>query len=86
MNGDGINRILTKIESIDKSVDEINITLAKQEVSLEEHIRRTNVLEETLKPIQDHVNKVNAAIAILVGIVAVIGTIKTVLEIISFLK
>lgn len=71
------------IENIDSSVDSINITLAKQEVSLNEHIRRTTLLEQELKPIQQHVNRVNALMLLLGGILAVVGAVKGIIEIIQ---
>lgn len=70
------------LERLDTSVDNINITLGKQEVHLAEHIRRTELLEESLKPIQEHVNRVNALMLALGGLFALLGAIKTVIEII----
>jgi len=71
------------LERLDKSVDGINITIAKQEVHLAEHIRRTSLLEEEMKPIRDHVNRVNALILLLGGILALLGAVKAVIEIVQ---
>lgn len=64
-------RILDKLDEMDKRIDNIDITLAKQHVSLEEHIKRTNLLEEQLKPVNKHVDMVNGALKLL-GFIAVL--------------
>lgn len=69
------------LDRLDNSVDNINITLGKQEVHLAEHIRRTELLEEEMRPIRDHVNRVNALMLLLGGLLALLGAIKTVVEI-----
>lgn len=81
-----LDRILDKIDAIDESIDEINITLAKQEVQLAEHIRRTKILEDQVKPIQEHVSRVNSLLLLFAGILAIIGGVKGFLEIINFFK
>lgn len=78
-----LNEMSKAIDRIDASVDGINITLARQEVHLEEHIKRTAMLEQELKPIQQHVNRVNTAILLLGGIFAIIAAIKTIIEIVK---
>ena len=71
------------IESIDKSVDEINITLAVQSEQLRQHIKRSNLLEEQMEPIKQHVNRVNALMLLLGGLLALVGAVKGVIEIIQ---
>lgn len=78
-----LHEILKGQNRLDESVDEINVTLAKQEVHLAEHIKRTSLLEEALKPIQQHVNRVNTAILLIGGVFAILAAIKTVIEIIK---
>lgn len=53
-------RILAKLDELNKYVAEINITMALNTQSLEIHIKRTNLLEEKLKPVEDHVKSVQA--------------------------
>lgn len=49
------DRILSLLEKIDARLDNIDITMLKNTISLEEHIKRTNLLEEEFKPIKkDH--------------------------------
>lgn len=59
-----------KLDKIVENISEINITLGKQSVILEEHIRRTNLLEEKLVPIEKHVQMVHGAMKLL-GLVAI---------------
>lgn len=78
-----LHEISKALERLDNSVDSINVTLAKQEVHLAEHIRRTELLEEEMKPVRDHVNRVNSLLLIIGGIFAVIAAVKGVIEIIQ---
>lgn len=78
-----LQEISKSIERLDNNVDSINMTLARQEVHLAEHIRRTELLEEEMKPVRDHVNRVNALMLLLGGILALLGAVKTVIEIVS---
>lgn len=72
---DDLKRFERKLDNISENISEINITLAAQHVSLAEHIRRTQLLEEAVKPLEKHVAMVNGVmkfigiIAILIGIV-----------------
>ena len=51
-------KIIKDVEQIKKSIASIDKTLALQHVSLSEHIRRTEILEQTIKPIDEHVHQV----------------------------
>lgn len=75
-------------EKMDAMLDkqaEMNIILAKQEISLAEHIKRTNLLEIKLEPVEKHVNTVNVILkiigAISVAATLVIGILKLVQDI-----
>jgi hypothetical protein len=71
---DRIIRIEDKIDKVMEHTSSIDITLAKQHVILEEHVKRTNLLEEKLEPIQKHVNMVHGALK-LIGLIATIAAI-----------
>jgi hypothetical protein len=65
MSDDALRRML---EKLDGRLDNVDITLARLTVSVEEHIRRTNILESRIdatnneiKPIMSHVAFMNAA-------------------------
>ncbi|NIO76034.1 MAG: hypothetical protein GTN69_09180 [Armatimonadetes bacterium] len=54
-----------------EELQEIKIILARIEVDLRHHIRRTDILEESLKPIQDHVTFIRNLGKFIVGLAAV---------------
>lgn len=71
-------KILDKLDAISEDMSEMKVTLAKQEISLQEHIRRTNLLEEKIKPIEEHVSAVNTTIKIfgkITGITSIVASI-----------
>lgn len=82
--------ILSKFDKLDERLDrfeqnqsEANITLAKQEVSLSEHIKRTNLLEKKLEPVERHVQVINAILKAIGGIAVVITIISGLIKIIE---
>lgn len=81
-----VKELFNKLESIDHNVDQINITLAVQAEQLKEHIKRTNLLEEEMKPVRAHVGRVNTLLLLLGGIFALIGAIEGVLKILKLLS
>lgn len=71
---DNVKRLEDKLDKIDSRIDNIDITLARQSEILDIHIKRTNLLEEALKPIEKHVAMVNGALK-LIGLMATIAAI-----------
>jgi chromosome segregation ATPase len=78
-----LEKLDEKLDKVEERLNNIDITLAKNTQSLDEHIRRTELAEEAiviikdeLKPIQKHVTQVHTIlqaigfISILVSIVA----------------
>lgn len=63
-----------KLDKIIEKIASIDVTLAKQSVILEEHVKRTNLLEEKIEPIEKHVAMVNGALKLL-GLIAIIVAI-----------
>ena len=76
-------RLEDKIDKITDKIANIDVTLGKQSVILEEHVKRTNLLEEKLEPIEKHVHMIQGAlklfgliamfVAILEGLMKMIG-------------
>lgn len=64
-----------KFDVIMKDIGEIRIVQAEQHIILKEHIRRTELLEEDIKPVKKHVNMVEGVLKFigLLGIFAGIG-------------
>lgn len=49
------DRLLNILEKIEARLDTLDTTMVKNTMSLEEHIKRTNLLEDEFKPIKkDH--------------------------------
>jgi hypothetical protein len=80
-----VERLLNKLDSIDGRLSAIDVTLAKQEVNLQEHMRRTELLETevsdvrvAMEPVQDHVKIVNGILKF-IGFLAVLAGLLTAL-------
>lgn len=71
---DDLKRFEFKIDRIDQRMNSVDITLAKQSEILDIHVKRTNILEDSLKPIQRHVAMVDGAIKFL-GLLGIIAAI-----------
>ena len=80
------DKIENKVDKLDTRLDRVDITLAKQEEQLAEHIRRTNLLEEQMKPVEDHVKHMSGALK-LFGVISIVsGGILAVLKLLGALK
>lgn len=66
-----MSQILAKLDKLDDRLDSVDKTLVKQEANLGEHMRRTALLEEDLKPIKKHVGHVEGGLKLL-GILSLI--------------
>lgn len=72
-------RILNKLDEMDKRLDSIDQTLAAQHVEIRNHIKRTDIAEDRqnnfekimIDVVLKHINQVNGALK-LIGIVATI--------------
>lgn len=94
---EGIEHILlrfgVKLDAIHEKMAAIDVTLERNTASLEEHIRRTELLEqdrdairEELKPIQKNFDRVEGALKF-VGILAVgAGLVTAAIEVFTFIK
>lgn len=59
--GEDMKRLEDKIDKIIQTQIEMNETLIRQEENLKEHMKRTAILEEEVKPIVKHVAMVQGA-------------------------
>lgn len=51
-----IKTVISKLDKLDERIDNIDITLAKQHVSLELHIKRTDLNEQALELMAQETN------------------------------
>lgn len=76
-------RVEDKIDKIIDRINNIDVTLGKQSIILEEHIKRTNLLESKIIPIEKHVIILNGILKFL-GVIAIfVGMIEGVLKIVG---
>lgn len=71
---DDPNRLIRIEDKVDQVVDRLHamdVTLASQAVTLEDHVRRSTMLERQMVPIKRHVNMMEGALKLL-GILAVL--------------
>lgn len=71
-DNDQLSKIDAKLDKLQEHLASVDVTLAKQEVSLTEHVRRSGLLEENVKmlrsdftPIQKHVIMIGGALKFL---------------------
>lgn len=68
MDDKRLERIEVKIDDLDDQLAGISATLSAQHISLKEHIRRTSMIEEELKPIRRHVYMINGGLILLAAL------------------
>lgn len=76
---DRLMRIEEKVDQVSEKIGEINSTLSAQHVSLKEHIRRTNILEKKIEPIEKHVNMVSGIVKLIMiasAVAAIVAVMK----------
>lgn len=78
-------RIENKLDKVVEHIGSIDATLAAQHVSLTEHIRRTNLLEQEIAPIKKHVNMVSGALKLILILAAIGGGIEGVVALLTYL-
>jgi chromosome segregation ATPase len=91
MADDRLKRIEDKVDKVEEAITEIKVTLSRNTASLEEHMRRSDAIEEyvqaldkhlnenvvkkDLEPIKKHVNQVTWAIKGIFWFIGIVGTI-----------
>ena len=65
---------MSTTDKIFERLNSIDNTLAAQHESLKDHMRRTAMLEENMKPIQRHVSMVDGAIK-LIGVLSLLAVV-----------
>ena len=80
---DQIKQVRKISEDSDKRLDKIDVTLASQHVILDEHIKRTELLEQKMEHVDRHVNMVNGALKLIGFVGIVVALIEGLLHIFS---
>jgi len=71
------DRKAAQLDRIESRLDSIDVTLVRNTAQLEEHIRRTEILEEEIKPVKAHVSLMNNTAKIIALIAASLVFLKT---------
>lgn len=83
MSDSKLDKIESKVDVIVERIHAIDKTLERNTASLELHIKRTDLLEQKLKPVEDHVAAINGFMKFIgfIGIVA--GIVASLVKIFS---
>ena len=73
---DQLDRLEDKIDKISDRMNSVDVTLAKQSVILEEHVKRSTMLESRMEPVERHVSMVKGAAKLLAGLGTLAGLLK----------
>lgn len=68
------SKIEAKLDKVLEQQSDMNITLAKQSVILEEHVKRSTMLEDLVTPLKTDMDRAKGGIA-LVGLLALLASI-----------
>ena len=67
------DRILDKLDRLQENMNDMDKTLVRNTDSLEHHIKRTDLLEESIKPLKKHVLMAEAVLKVM-GLTAAISS------------
>jgi chromosome segregation ATPase len=88
-----LSRIEEKLDRLDRRVDHVDSTLARQEGHLEEHIRRTELAEKAIahlrkeiEPLKAHVAKWAGAGKVLAVAGALVALFEGAVKLVEFLR
>ena len=76
-----LDRIYDKLEKMDIKLNSMDLSLLRNTISLEQHVKRCDLIEKDLKPIKQHIVVYNAIFKILTFSALIIGIIAGIYEI-----
>lgn len=79
-NENKFDKLDIKIDKIQDRLTSIDVTLAAQHESLKLHIKRTNLLEQKLRPVEDHVTVVHGVLKLLGLATVLLGIIQALMK------
>lgn len=86
MSGDRFKRIEDKIDKITDKVHDIDKTLERNTSSLEEHMKRTELLEKKLEPVETHVSMMNGALKAAGVVGLILGILVAAVKLFSLIR
>lgn len=79
-------RIADKVQKINDDVGEIKVTLSAQHESLIYHIRRTDLLEEAIKPLQAQHSMISGVLKFLGLVFAACAAVEGIVSLMEYLN
>lgn len=70
-----LERMEVKLDDVSDHLSSIDVTLKGQHITLKDHIRRTALLEQDIKPIKRHVYMVQGALALITLLATIAGIV-----------
>lgn len=86
MDNDRNTRIEDKIDKLVEKIGSIDVTLAAQHESLKDHIRRTELLEQKMEPVEHHVALMDVSLKIFGALAAVVTVMASFFELLGYFK
>lgn len=76
MGTDKLDRIELKLDDLSEHLTSIDKTLSAQQIILDMHIKRTELLEETVEPIKNHITQLKGVIKFIYLIAGLAGILE----------
>lgn len=73
-----MKRVLDKLDKIDEKQGDMGKVLARNTATLEEHVRRTNILEDKVDRVESCVDKIKGSWKLIMVISTVVGIAATI--------
>lgn len=83
MSDEKLDKLDKKLDKIEDQISSINVTLAAQHVSLKEHIKRTNLLEKKLEPVEKHVYNMQGVVKVLIYGASLAALIEIIMKVVT---
>ncbi len=81
-----LDRIEKKVDIVVDKVSSLDATTKVQQTILDEHVRRSTMLEDQIKPIQKHVDRIEGALKFIGALALLAGMAAAVTEVLTFLR
>lgn len=74
------DKLEQKLDKLDQHLDNVDKTLIVQEANLRDHMRRSDLLEKKMVPIENHVNRITWAVRGILWFCATAGSVLVTLK------
>lgn len=81
-----VKRIVDKLDKLDGRLDSVDKTLIVNTASLEEHVRRTALLEEQMIPVKRHIAMFEGVLKVVGGLSVIASLLVSVLKVLGLIR